>query len=181
MQDEKGVFIRVGRERIDVGDMLARLADPASGGVSVFIGRVRDEPPPQGRHPTVLTYEAYLPLAEKELQRLTIEARDRFHVRRIAIAHRTGTLSTGNVSVVVAVAAGHRREAFAACRFLIDRLKKEVPIWKSDARTGRARAGTRRAPSSPPGRKRLMGRRLKAPSRRGPGFAHKNEAKPGSG
>ena len=120
---------------LDVAEILSLLSDPLSGGVSVFIGRVRNDPRPKGAVPatgdTVLQYEAYRPLALRELQKIARSAEERYGARAIVIRHRTGRLRTGEASVIIAVATPHRKEAFAACRFIIDRLKKEVPIWKT--------------------------------------------------
>lgn len=123
------------REPLKIAAVLPLLSDPRSGGVAIFVGRVRDdgEVPlsKRRRNGTVLVYEAYRPLALRELKRLAGTAALRFGARAIVIRHRIGTLRTGEPSVIIAVACPHRKEAFAACRFLIDRLKKEVPIWKT--------------------------------------------------
>ena len=112
------------------------LEDPGSGGVALFEGRVRDDP---GHHATRLYYEAYSPLALRELERLSRQAANRFGARRIVIVHRLGHLRTGEIAVFIGVATAHRAKAFAACRFLIDELKRRVPIWKTreESRTKR--------------------------------------------
>jgi molybdopterin synthase catalytic subunit len=101
------------------------------GGVVIFTGVVRPDRTRGGRV-RALRYEAYRPLALRELRRLETEARDRWGDLRIRVVHRVGIVPVGETSVLVAVGAPHRAAAFAACRFLIDRLKSEVPIWKSD-------------------------------------------------
>lgn len=120
--------------------LMSHLLDESSGGLVLFIGRVRDE---KGRKDTQLFYEAYRPLALKEMERLAKVAEKRFDSRRIVMVHRLGHLVTGGVAVVVGVSAPHRREAFAACRFLIDRIKREVPIWKTVEKSS-ARSDPRR-------------------------------------
>jgi molybdopterin synthase catalytic subunit/rhodanese-related sulfurtransferase len=106
------------------------LADPACGGYASFEGWVRDHN--EGRRVLRLEYEAYEPLAIKEGERIVAEALERFGVRRIACVHRTGDLAVGELAVWVGVAAAHRDEAFAACRYVIDEVKHRVPIWKKE-------------------------------------------------
>jgi molybdopterin synthase catalytic subunit len=79
-----------------------------------------------------LEYEAYPEMAEREMDKIAAEAAERFAGARVAIAHRTGLLAVGELAVVVAAAAPHRAEAFAACRYAIDELKLRVPIWKKE-------------------------------------------------
>lgn len=99
------------------------------GAVVVFTGTVRDHA--QGKRVLFLEYEGYAPLAEKELARIAQEAETRWGVA-VALHHRLGRLEIGEASVVVAVAAPHRGEAFEACRWIMDTLKATVPIWKKE-------------------------------------------------
>ena len=115
---------------LDAGAVIARVAGPGMGGITVFIGAVRDHA--RGREIRHLEYEAYPEMAEQEMDRVADEAATRWPGARVAIAHRTGHLEIGDVAVVVAAAAPHRAEAFAACRFAIDTLKERVPIWKKE-------------------------------------------------
>jgi molybdopterin synthase catalytic subunit len=115
---------------LDTGAVLARVAGAGMGGIVVFVGAVRDEA--RGRAIRHLEYEAYPGMAEREMERIADEAAGRWPGARIAIAHRTGHLEIGEAAVVVAAAAPHRAEAFAACRFAIDTLKERVPIWKKE-------------------------------------------------
>jgi molybdopterin synthase catalytic subunit len=115
---------------LDTGAVLARVAGPGMGGIVVFVGAVRDAA--RGRAIRHLEYEAYPGMAEREMERIADEAAGRWPGARVAIAHRTGHLEIGEVAVVVAAAAPHRAEAFAACRFAIDTLKERVPIWKKE-------------------------------------------------
>lgn len=113
---------------IDPAALLSEVQTPRDGAVALFVGAVRDH---DGGRPVVrLQYEAYEPMAEKELSRIAEElTRNRRDVR-VAIRHRIGSLAIGEVAVVVAAAAPHRDEAFAACRSGIEAIKARVPIWK---------------------------------------------------
>jgi molybdopterin synthase catalytic subunit len=115
---------------LDAAAVSARVSGPGMGGIVVFVGAVRDEA--RGRAIRHLEYEAYPGMAEREMERIADEAAGRWPGARVAIAHRTGRLEIGEVAVVVAAAAPHRAEAFAACRFAIDTLKERVPIWKKE-------------------------------------------------
>jgi len=106
--------------------------DSALGGIVVFEGVTRSENDPQHGALRRLEYEAYESMARRQLEQLAVEAADRFGAGRTAIVHRLGPVQPGETSVIIAVACGHRAEAFDACRWLIDALKKDVPIWKKD-------------------------------------------------
>jgi molybdopterin synthase catalytic subunit len=112
---------------LSVDEVLAAVADPAAGGVALFVGTVRDHD--YGRGVTRLSYSAH-PSAAAELRAVTEKVAAEFDVRALAAVHRVGDLAVGDLAVVVAVACPHRAEAFAACHSLIDRLKESVPIWK---------------------------------------------------
>jgi molybdopterin synthase catalytic subunit len=103
---------------------------PGAGAVASFLGLVRDHN--QGRRVRFLDYEAYAPLAEKALALIVHEAQARWPGARMAIHHRTGRIEIGEASVVIAVATPHRADAFAACRYAIERIKQIVPIWKHE-------------------------------------------------
>ncbi|MBX7102069.1 MAG: molybdenum cofactor biosynthesis protein MoaE [Myxococcaceae bacterium] len=105
------------------------VSGPAHGAVVTFTGAVRDAT--QGRPVVRLEYEAYGPLALKQLEAIAQAASERFSAR-LAIHHRVGTLVPGELAVVIAAAAPHRAEAFEACRFAIERLKAEVAVWKKE-------------------------------------------------
>lgn len=102
----------------------------ADGAVLIFQGRVREVN--EGRRVTRLHYEAYEEMATRELESICEEAADRFEIGEVSAAHRVGDLDPGDVSVVVAVAAPHRAAAYEASRFVIERLKERVPIWKRE-------------------------------------------------
>ena len=110
-----------------IGDALER---EGAGAVVTFVGRVRGSS--RGSSVVKLEYEAYPEMAQRVFQQIGDEARERTPVVDIAIHHRTGSLSVGEVSVVIAVSAAHRDQAFDACRFAIDRLKQIAPIWKKE-------------------------------------------------
>jgi len=112
-------------------DALAALVEAkGDGAVVTFAGLVRDHN--QGRHVQFLEYEAYEPLAVRALQRIVDEARELWPGARIAVHHRLGRLDIGEASIVIAAASAHRRDAFAACRYTIERVKQIVPIWKRE-------------------------------------------------
>lgn len=115
---------------LDVAAAHAFVADASSGASVVFTGTVRDHA--EGRDVAGLTYEAYEELAGKRLAALADEIAARSRVRAVWMEHRLGDLAIGEPSVVVAVSAGHRPEAFDCCREGIDRLKAEIPIWKQE-------------------------------------------------
>ena len=112
---------------LDVGEVLALLDDDASGGLVLFVGRVRDHD--HDRTVTGLDYSAH-PRALAHLTQVCESVADQHDVRGIAAVHRVGTLAIGDIAVVVATSSAHRGTAFAASRMLIDTLKADVPIWK---------------------------------------------------
>jgi molybdopterin synthase catalytic subunit len=112
---------------IDVAEVLAALDDASSGGVTVFVGRVRDHD--DGQDVTGLEYSAH-PSALDKLRDVCAQVAATYDVTALAAVHRTGPLAIGDIAVVCATATGHRGEAFDATRALIDTLKDEVPIWK---------------------------------------------------
>lgn len=114
---------------IDASRLTAQVHDPSRGGIASFLGLVRSHH--QGRAVLRLEYSAYPEMAEAECARVVAEAETRWPVR-VALQHRTGTLELGEVAVAVVVGGGHREEAFAACRFVIEELKRRVPIWKRE-------------------------------------------------
>jgi molybdopterin synthase catalytic subunit len=115
---------------LSVDECVRAVAHPAAGGVDVFVGSVRDES--GGQRVTLLEYEAYGSMAEKEMARIGGEISREIPGVRVAVLHRVGRLAVGDVAVVCAASAPHRDEAFRACRLLIDRIKEQVPIWKRE-------------------------------------------------
>jgi molybdopterin synthase catalytic subunit len=115
---------------IQVPQIIDDIASPASGGVDVFMGMVRNHS--HGRRVKALEYTAYVPMAEKKMAEIEDEVREKWAVHNVLFVHRIGKLQVGEIAVVTAVAAAHRAEAFDACRYAIDRIKAEVPIWKKE-------------------------------------------------
>jgi molybdopterin synthase catalytic subunit len=115
---------------LDHAAITERVRSPLAGAVCTFLGTVRELT--GGRQTRSLTYEAYPEMAERKLAELEAEARRRWPITELALAHRIGDLDLGEVSVVVAVSCPHRQQAFDACRWLIDTLKEVVPIWKKE-------------------------------------------------
>ena len=124
------VLTRVQEAPLSLDEVAGAVADPAAGAVCTFTGTVRDHS--EAGSVTGLTYEAWHELAEERLAELAAEIRERWSVCSVAIVHRVGELAVGEASVIVAVSAAHRAEAFEACRHGIERLKQDVPIWKKE-------------------------------------------------
>lgn len=118
------------REPIDAESLVARLKQGEDGAVVVFDGIVRNNT--RGRRTLYLVYEAYEEMALAQMRELAAKSIADFGVRDISILHRLGKLEIGETSVLIAVASAHRAQAFDACRWLIDTLKKTVPIWKKE-------------------------------------------------
>ena len=112
---------------LDVAEVVAALDDDASGGLALFVGRVRDHD--GGKGVVGLDYSAH-PSAADRLREVCARVADEYAVHGVAAVHRVGSLEIGDLAVVVATTASHRGDAFAASRALIDTLKAEVPIWK---------------------------------------------------
>jgi molybdopterin converting factor subunit 1 len=122
--------VAIVREKIDVQRITESVRQPADGACCVFEGIVRDNS--RGRKTLFLDYEAYEPMALREMEQLIAESRKKFGIREAAIVHRLGRLHIGETSVLIVVISAHRAAAFEACRWLIDSLKKRVPIWKKE-------------------------------------------------
>ena len=127
-----GAFSRVAivRTEIRADAIVAPLKRADDGAIIVFDGIVRNNT--RGRRTLYLEYEAYEPMALKQMEALVGEALGKFPIRDARIVHRLGRLEIGETSVLIAVASAHRAAAFDACRWLIDTLKKQVPIWKKE-------------------------------------------------
>ena len=122
--------VEIVRDVIDSGAVLAEIKAGADGAVCVFDGIVRNNT--RGRETLYLVYEAYEEMALEQMRGLAAEAVTKFGVREVVLVHRLGRLEVGETSVLVAVASAHRGVAFDACRWVIDTLKKTVPIWKKE-------------------------------------------------
>lgn len=126
----RGATCRVTAEPLSVDAAVSAVLHPGAGAVVVFLGTVRAVT--GDRRTAAIDYEAYEAMAEREMNRIAREATGRWPLVRLHMAHRTGRLEVGEVSVVVAASAPHRPDAFAACRWAIDRIKETVPIWKRE-------------------------------------------------
>jgi molybdopterin synthase catalytic subunit len=122
--------IAIVREPIDATQLIASAKHGIDGAVLVFDGIVRDNS--RGRQTLYLDYEAYEEMALKQMNDLAVQARERFGVRHVSIVHRLGRLLVGETSVLIVVASAHRAQAYEASRWLIDTLKRTVPIWKKE-------------------------------------------------
>jgi molybdopterin synthase catalytic subunit len=122
--------VAIVRERIHTGAVLERVKRPEDGAAVVFEGIVRDNT--RGRRTLYLDYEAYEEMALKQMDALAERALAEFKIRDVAIVHRLGRLEIGETSVLIVVASAHRTAAFDASRWLIDTLKRTVPIWKKE-------------------------------------------------
>lgn len=121
---------RLVNEKIDTQALINKIQLPEDGATVVFQGIVRNNS--RGRRTLFLDYDAYPAMALKQMEALTGEALSKFAIRDVAIVHRIGRLQIGETSVAIVVAAAHRGPAFDACRWLIDTLKRTVPIWKKE-------------------------------------------------
>ena len=125
-------LIAIQAEPIDAARLIAFVTDPRAGGIATFHGITRSETSPDGRELVALDYDAYIEMALKQLRELAAQARERWPIVKLAVVHRTGRVVLGEPSVVIAAACPHRGEAFDACRWIIDALKKDVAIWKKE-------------------------------------------------
>jgi MoaE-MoaD fusion protein len=123
-------FFELTRQPLNVGEIARRVVPPSCGAIVTLDGFVREWT--RGRQTNYLVYEAYEPMALTEMEKLGRAARERFDIAHISIVHRLGRLEIGETSVVVAVAAPHRRAAFEACEWIIKELKRTVPVWKKE-------------------------------------------------
>ena len=125
-------LVAVTPEPLDLPALMGELARSASadGAITSFVGLVRDHN--QGRRVSFLEYEAYEPLAVRAFDRILDESRAAWPSARLGVHHRTGRLEIGEASIIIVAASPHRSEAFAACRYVIERVKQIVPIWKHE-------------------------------------------------
>ena len=128
--DKNSDFFELTIEPIDVGAIARRVVLPECGATITLDGYAREWT--NGRRTLYLVYEAYAPMALRELERLGRQAHERFQIAHVGIVHRTGRLEIGETSVVIAVSAPHRGAAFEACEWAIRELKRTVPIWKKE-------------------------------------------------
>ncbi|HEV2295832.1 MAG TPA: molybdenum cofactor biosynthesis protein MoaE [Tepidisphaeraceae bacterium] len=125
-------WITLSPEPLDSAAAVAFVTDGRAGGIDVFLGTTRAETSHDGRALIALDYEAYEQMAGEQLRELARRARAQWPIVKLALLHRTGRVALGEPSVMIAVSTPHRADAFAACRWLIDMLKKDVAIWKKE-------------------------------------------------
>ncbi len=127
-------FYKITTEPLDVGAIARKIVPASCGAIVTLDGFVRQFT--KGRETEYLVYEAYEPMALKEMEKLVARAHAEFEIENVGIVHRLGRLEIGETSVVISVAAPHRRAAFEACEWLIKELKRTVPIWKKEVYRG---------------------------------------------
>ena len=123
-------MFKITGEDIELGDVIRAVEAGDAGAIVHFLGIVRNNT--EGREVSYLEYEAYPPMAEKKMAEIAQEIHEKWGLDRVAMIHRVGRLEIGEVSVAVAVASPHRKEAFEACHYAMNRLKQIVPIWKRE-------------------------------------------------
>ncbi|MGQ9804623.1 MAG: molybdenum cofactor biosynthesis protein MoaE [Chlorobiales bacterium] len=123
-------MITISDKPLNVQAVIEAVQTELAGAINVFIGTVRNQT--AQKHVVGLDYEAFEAMAIKKMQEIADEAKAKFPVLSVAMAHRVGKLKLGEIAVVIAVATPHRAESFAACKFIIDTLKEIVPIWKKE-------------------------------------------------
>jgi molybdopterin synthase catalytic subunit len=126
-------MFKITSDEIELGDVVRAVEAGDAGAIVHFLGVVRNNT--EGREVSYLEYEAYPPMAEKKMAEIAQEIHEKWGLDRVAMIHRVGRLEIGEVSVAVAVASPHRREAFEACHYAMNRLKQIVPIWKREVWT----------------------------------------------
>jgi molybdopterin synthase catalytic subunit len=124
-------MIEITEKIIDINKVIGAASDAGAGAVNAFIGNIRDTANNK-KKVMRLEYEAYEPMAIAEIKKIVDEATPKWGLLGVAISHRIGTLKPGETAVVVAVSSKHRKESFEACQFIMDELKKRVPIFKKE-------------------------------------------------
>ena len=124
------MLVRVTADELRADEAIAAVASPAAGAIDLFLGVVRDNN--LGRRVGHLVYEAYPSMAEKVMGELAEEAKARFGLEDCAVLHRTGRLEIGEASLLIAVSCGHRAASFEAGHWLVNEIKKKVPVWKKE-------------------------------------------------
>ena len=124
------VWSEVTSDPVDAAEVLARVGDPEDGAVALFLGIVRNHN--EARPVSGMDYEGYAEMAGEQLAAIVEEAAGRAGSDRIAAVHRLGTLGVGEISVAIAASTPHRAEAFDAARYVIEEIKKRLPVWKRE-------------------------------------------------
>jgi len=123
-------MFEITRDPLSVEEVVDKVKADSSGAIVSFIGTVRNES--MGKRVLYLEYDAYEPMAVKKLQEIAEEIKQKWNIDRVAIKHRIGRMDIGEVSVVIAISAPHRKDALEASGYTIDRIKEIVPIWKKE-------------------------------------------------
>lgn len=118
-------MIRITAENIPIDEVISSTQDESAGGHVHFIGTIRQEHGIEG-----IEYQVYLPMAQKQMELVAEEAKQKWPLKKTSIVHRVGWVPVKEVAVIISVSSAHRKEAFHACEFIIDRIKEIVPIWK---------------------------------------------------
>ena len=126
----KTPLVRLTEAPLKPDQVISLVESPTCGGIDVFIGTVRDKT--KDRKVIRLEFEAYDPMAIREMEKIANHALEKWPIKHIAIHHRKGVLEIGEIAVIIAVSSPHRKAAFEACQFAIDTLKETVPIWKKE-------------------------------------------------
>ncbi len=122
--------IYITEDKLDAKACTEKVTYPGAGGIVVFVGTVRDQT--KGKTVKHLEFEAYAPMALKEMQKIADQATEKWALHKMVIHHRLGLVPIEEEAVVIACASAHRKEAFEACQYAIDTLKETVPIWKKE-------------------------------------------------
>ena len=127
---QKNTSIKITSKKLNLQECYDFVQDPSCGGIALFVGTVRNKT--QDKTVTLLDFSTYQAMAIKEMQKIADKALTDFNIFKIAIHHAEGKLQIGDIPVLIAVSAPHRKAAFEACQFTIDTLKETVPIWKKE-------------------------------------------------
>ncbi|NJC24967.1 molybdenum cofactor biosynthesis protein MoaE [Neolewinella antarctica] len=126
------IDVRLSGDDLDLSTCYDFVQDPACGGIALFVGAIRNHN--QGEEVTHLEFSSYDGMALKEMRKIAEAASEDYGLAKVALHHRKGELKIGDVAVIIAVSSPHRKAAFEGCAYVIDELKKHVPIWKKEFR-----------------------------------------------
>lgn len=124
------MFIKVTEKPINLEEALVAVRDSSCGAIAIFEGTIRSSN--DGKAVVGLEYEAFEPFLHAEVDRIMSEIRQRWQIHQIALIQRTGKLDVGETGIVIAISSAHRREALAACGYMIEEFKKRAPVWKKE-------------------------------------------------
>ncbi len=124
-------FFKITSQKIKIEEAIKKVSGKEAGALVTFIGTVRKAS--RGRDIKHLEHEAYNEMALKEIRKIAEVIKERWNIRKLAIVHRTGKLNLGEASILIAVSAPHRKEAYQASKYAIEKLKESTPIWKKEA------------------------------------------------